>query len=109
MPWCLRSGATRRMPHLHREESCPGTTRIAARSERPESTFAAAAKSCIGNSRTGECYMPKSTPEKELETLRAALIAGESSGISTPFDFDAFIERKRQGNLKRPASPSVHE
>jgi len=53
--------------------------------------------------------MPKSTPEKELETLRAALIAGESSGISTPFDFDAFIERKRQGNLKRPASPSVHE
>ena len=53
--------------------------------------------------------MPKSTPEKELEALRAALIAGESSGISTPFDFDAFIKPKRQGNLKLPVSPSVRE
>ena len=53
--------------------------------------------------------MPKSTPEKDLEARRAALIAGESSGISTPFDCDAFIKRKRQGNLKWPASPSVRE
>jgi antitoxin ParD1/3/4 len=27
--------------------------------------------------------------------LRAALIEGERSGPSTPFDFDEFIERKR--------------
>ncbi|MDP3174166.1 MAG: type II toxin-antitoxin system ParD family antitoxin [Phenylobacterium sp.] len=26
-----------------------------------------------------------------LDTLRAALIEGETSGTSTPFDFDAFI------------------
>ena len=50
---CLRFGTRGRMPYLHREESRSGTTRIAARSERPENTFAAAAKSCIGNSRTG--------------------------------------------------------
>jgi antitoxin ParD1/3/4 len=53
--------------------------------------------------------MPKSPTEKELETLRAALIEGETSGISTPFDFDAFIKRKRQGKLKRPVSPSGRE
>jgi len=33
--------------------------------------------------------------EAQLETLRAALIAGEESGPSTPFDFDAFIAAKR--------------
>lgn len=33
--------------------------------------------------------------EVKLEALRAALIEGESSGPSTPFDFDAFIARKR--------------
>jgi len=48
--------------------------------------------------------MPKSTPEKELEALRAALIAGESSGISTPFDFDAFIEREQRERNERQAS-----
>ena len=47
--------------------------------------------------------MPKSTPEKELEALRAAIIEGERSGISTPFDFDAFIERKRQERNERQA------
>ena len=57
----------------------------------------------------GEAYMPKSRTEKKLEALRAALIEGESSGISTPFDFDAFIKPKRQGNLKLPVSPSVRE
>jgi hypothetical protein len=50
--------------------------------------------------------MRKSTPEKELEALRPALIEGESSGISTPFDFDAFIERKRQGGIERQATAS---
>jgi antitoxin ParD1/3/4 len=33
--------------------------------------------------------------ETKLAALRAALVEGEQSGPSTPFDFDAFIERKR--------------
>lgn len=37
--------------------------------------------------------------EAKLAALRAALIEGEQSGASTPFDFEAFIARKR-------ASPS---
>jgi antitoxin ParD1/3/4 len=35
--------------------------------------------------------------EAKLEALRAALIEGEQSGLATPFDFDAFIKRKRLG------------
>ena len=38
--------------------------------------------------------------EARLNALRAALIAGEDSGPSTPFDFEAFIARKRQQTLK---------
>jgi antitoxin ParD1/3/4 len=34
--------------------------------------------------------------EAKLEALRAALIEGEQSGPPTPFDFDAFIARKRR-------------
>ena len=33
--------------------------------------------------------------ETKLEVLRAALIEGERSGSSAPFDFEAFIARKR--------------
>jgi antitoxin ParD1/3/4 len=33
--------------------------------------------------------------EANLAALRAALVEGEASGPSTPFDFDAFIARKR--------------
>lgn len=33
--------------------------------------------------------------EARLEALRSALLEGERSGPSEPFDFDAFIERKR--------------
>jgi antitoxin ParD1/3/4 len=33
--------------------------------------------------------------EAEVKALEAALIAGEESGPPTPFDFDAFIARKR--------------
>lgn len=33
--------------------------------------------------------------EARLEALRAALIEGEQSGLSTPFDFESFIARKR--------------
>ena len=33
--------------------------------------------------------------EASLAALRAALIEGENSGASTPFDFEAFIAKKR--------------
>lgn len=33
--------------------------------------------------------------ETKLAALRAALIEGEQSGPSQPFDFDHFLERKR--------------
>jgi antitoxin ParD1/3/4 len=33
--------------------------------------------------------------EARLVALRAALIEGEQSGPSTPFDFEAFVARKR--------------
>ena len=33
--------------------------------------------------------------EAKLAALRAALTEGEQSGASTPFDFEAFIGRKR--------------
>lgn len=34
--------------------------------------------------------------EVRLEALRAALIEGEQGGPSEPFDFDRFVEEKRQ-------------
>ena len=34
--------------------------------------------------------------EVRLEALRAALIEGEQSGPSEPFDLDRFVEKKRQ-------------
>lgn len=33
--------------------------------------------------------------EAELSNLRAALVEGENSGSAAPFDFDAFIQRKK--------------
>jgi antitoxin ParD1/3/4 len=38
--------------------------------------------------------------EAKLTSLRAALIQGEESGPSTPFDFEAFIARKRDATPK---------
>lgn len=38
--------------------------------------------------------------EPHLHALRNALIDGERSGPSTPFDFDAFIARKQAGEPK---------
>jgi antitoxin ParD1/3/4 len=38
----------------------------------------------------------------KLAALRAALIEGENSGPSTPFDFDHFIARKRETELAGP-------
>jgi antitoxin ParD1/3/4 len=40
--------------------------------------------------------------EATLAALRAALVEGEQSGPSTPFDFEAFIARKRT-----PQSPAT--
>lgn len=37
--------------------------------------------------------------EIRLRALREALIAGEQSGASTPFDFDEFVARKRSEKL----------
>lgn len=36
--------------------------------------------------------------EAKLHALRAALIEGEQSGPGEPFDFDAFVQRKRQAS-----------
>ena len=33
--------------------------------------------------------------EASVEALREALIEGERSGAASPFDFDAFIDRKK--------------
>ncbi|MFG3525042.1 type II toxin-antitoxin system ParD family antitoxin [Nocardia nova] len=36
--------------------------------------------------------------ETHLRALRQALIEGERSGLSAPFDFDEFLARKRAGD-----------
>jgi antitoxin ParD1/3/4 len=41
--------------------------------------------------------------EMKVEALRAALIEGEQSGASTPFDFDDFVGRRRQGKQDEKA------
>jgi hypothetical protein len=38
--------------------------------------------------------------ERGLAMLRAALIEGEQGGPSTPFDFEAFIARKRRARSR---------
>jgi antitoxin ParD1/3/4 len=38
---------------------------------------------------------PDERLEEKMRALREALIEGEDSGPSTPFDFDDFIRRKR--------------
>ncbi|WP_041535829.1 type II toxin-antitoxin system ParD family antitoxin [Parvibaculum lavamentivorans] len=38
--------------------------------------------------------------EAKVEALRAALIAGEQSGPSSPFDFDDFIREKQTSRSK---------
>ncbi|MFD4369951.1 type II toxin-antitoxin system ParD family antitoxin [Rhodococcus sp. NPDC058521] len=39
--------------------------------------------------------------ETHLDALRQALVDGEQSGPSTPFDFDAFLARKRAEEPRR--------
>jgi antitoxin ParD1/3/4 len=38
--------------------------------------------------------------EIRLEALRAALVEGEQSGPSAPFDFDRFVEERRRLSLE---------
>ncbi len=40
--------------------------------------------------------------EARIDALRAALVEGEKSGPSTPFDFEAFVARKRKQKRKAP-------
>ncbi len=40
--------------------------------------------------------------ETKLAALGAAVIEGETSGASTPFDFEAFIARKRADDAPHP-------
>jgi antitoxin ParD1/3/4 len=37
--------------------------------------------------------------ETKLEALRTALIEGEQSGLSTPFDLDEFLEEMRRDRI----------
>jgi antitoxin ParD1/3/4 len=39
--------------------------------------------------------------ETQLRALRDAVDAGERSGPAAPFDFDAFVDRKRSENQSR--------
>lgn len=43
----------------------------------------------------------KESEEDEIEAIRAAIDEGEASGEPRPFDFDAFIERKRAQRAQR--------
>ena len=40
--------------------------------------------------------------ETQLAALRAALVEGEASGPSMPFDFEAFFARKRGAEIAAP-------
>ena len=40
--------------------------------------------------------------EARLASLRSALIEGEESGPSTPFDFEGFMARKRSKEAREP-------
>ena len=43
--------------------------------------------------------------EAKFEALRAALIEGETSGASMPFDFEAFVAKKRAGDARGVDEP----
>ena len=51
-------------------------------------------KQGAGTGRTG----PLEQRGKKVQALRAALVEGEQSGASTPFNFDEFIDGKCQGD-----------
>lgn len=43
----------------------------------------------------------KESEEEAVEAIRAAIDEGEASGEPQPFDFDAFVERKRAQRARR--------
>jgi antitoxin ParD1/3/4 len=45
--------------------------------------------------------------EARMGALRAALVEGEQSGASTPFDFEAFISCKRKQSLASQLIPTI--
>ena len=45
--------------------------------------------------------------EAKLSALRAALIEGETSGASTPFDLDAFVAKKHRAKRPRRTGASA--
>ncbi len=51
--------------------------------------------------------MKPSDDEAKLAALRQALIEGEESGASKPFDFDAFIARKHAVGGLSPIAGSL--
>jgi antitoxin ParD1/3/4 len=50
----------------------------------------------LGERRHARGVAPSRSGGAKLAALRAALVEGERSGTSAPFDFDAFIARKRR-------------
>lgn len=44
--------------------------------------------------------------EMRIEALRTALVEGEQSGTSTPFDFEDFLDRKRKSRKSSGKSTS---
>ena len=48
----------------------------------------------------GTSLIEKLRTTQQMSALRAALIEGEESGPSTPFDFEAFIAHKRKQKTK---------
>jgi len=61
-----------------------------------------------GRTSAGDVIADRCAPERrarKIEALRAALIQGEQSGASKPFDLEAFIRRcKKRSRAKAPSS-----
>ncbi len=47
--------------------------------------------------------------QRKLEVLRAALIEGERSGPSKPFDFDAFIAKRRAEHARKSRKRPIRD
>jgi Arc/MetJ-type ribon-helix-helix transcriptional regulator len=43
----------------------------------------------------------RTSGEARVQTLRAALVEGEQSGLSAPFDFDSFVKNRRSLDKER--------
>lgn len=47
--------------------------------------------------------------QRKVEALRAALIEGERSGPSKPFDFDAFIATRRAEHARKSRKRPIRD